>query len=76
MADLAGSIFGIGNPLLDIMVDATDADFTAYDKENSRQTCGASSGIPACDTLTFPALSSRKSSLSSSEIDMVTIGGH
>jgi len=30
MANLQGSIFGIGNPLLDIMVDAHDADFEKY----------------------------------------------
>lgn len=30
MASIEGSIFGIGNPLLDIMVDAQDADFAKY----------------------------------------------
>ena len=30
MANLEGSIFGIGNPLLDIMVDAHDTDFEKY----------------------------------------------
>jgi hypothetical protein len=30
MSALQGSIFGIGNPLLDIMVDAQDEDFAQY----------------------------------------------
>lgn len=30
MANVTGSIFGVGNPLLDIQIDASDADFERY----------------------------------------------
>lgn len=33
MADVTGSIFGIGNPLLDIQLDASDADFERYETD-------------------------------------------